>query len=124
MPTKAMLHTSEIYEAATSSANIGICCETTVDWEKIQGFRASVVEKLTSGVKALIKLNKVKLVSGEAVFTAPKTVKVNGDTYTAEKVIIAAGSHPIIPGIPGLKESKALLDSPRVLSLITFPKAS
>ena len=123
MPTKAMLHTSEIYEAATSSANIGICCETTVDWEKIQGFRASVVEKLTSGVKALIKLNKVKLVSGEAVFTAPKTVKVNGDTYTAEKVIIAAGSHPIIPGIPGLKESKALLDSTACLELDHIPES-
>ena len=123
MPTKAMLHTSEIYEAATSSADIGICCETTVDWEKVQGFRASIVEKLTSGVKALIKLNKIKLVIGEAVFTAPKTVKVNGDTYTAENVIIAAGSHPIIPGIPGLKESKALIDSTACLELDHIPES-
>ena len=123
MPTKAMLHTSEIYEAATSSADIGICCETTVDWEKVQGFRASIVEKLTGGVKALIKLNKIKLVIGEAVFTAPKTVKVNGDTYTAEKVIIAAGSRPIIPGIPGLKESKALIDSTACLELDHIPES-
>ena len=68
MPTKAMLH-----------------------WEKVQGFRASVVEKLTSGVKALCKANKVRLVMGEAVFTGPKTVQVGADSYSADKVIIAAG---------------------------------
>ena len=101
MPTKAMLHTSEIYEAATGSAAIGIVGkEVEVDWEKVQAFRASVVEKLTSGVKALCKANKVKLVAGEAVFTGPKTVTVGADSYSADKIILAAGSYPIIPGIP------------------------
>ena len=124
MPTKAMLHTSEIYESAVSSAELGISCEgVKVDWEKVQGFRASVVEKLTSGVKGLIKLNKIKLVSGEAVFTGPKTVKVGSDSYTADKIIIAAGSYPIIPGIPGLKESKAMLDSTACLSLDHIPES-
>ena len=67
MPTKAMLHTSEIYESATNSADIGIIGEDVrVDWEKVQGFRAATVDKLTSGVKALCKANKVKVVMGEA----------------------------------------------------------
>ena len=124
MPTKAMLHTSEIYEAATHSANIGIIGkDVEVDWEKVQGFRASVVEKLTSGVKALLRLNKVTSVSGEAVFVGPKTVKVGDKEYTAEKVIICAGSYPIIPGIPGLKESKAVIDSTACLSLPAIPES-
>ena len=124
MPTKAMLHSSEIYEAATSSANIGIIgADVRVDWEKVQGFRASVVEKLTSGVKALLRLNKVTSVSGEAVFTGPKTVKVGGKELTAEKVIICSGSYPIIPGIPGLKESKAVIDSTACLSLDHIPES-
>ena len=124
MPTKAMLHTSEIYEAATHSADIGIIgADVQVDWEKVQGFRASVVEKLTSGVRALCKANKVKVVMGEAKFTGPKTVSVGGDSYTAEKVIIAAGSHPIIPGIPGVKESKAVLDSTACLELDHIPES-
>ena len=124
MPTKAMLHSSEIYEAATSSENIGISCDNVkVDWEKVQGFRASVVEKLTSGVKALLRLNKVTSVSGEAVFVGPKTVKVGDKEYTAEKVIICAGSYPIIPGIPGLKESKAVIDSTACLSLPAIPES-
>ena len=124
MPTKAMLHSSEIYEAATNSANIGIIgADVRVDWEKVQGFRASVVEKLTSGVKALLRLNKVTSVSGEAVFTGPKTVKVGGKELSAEKVIICSGSYPIIPGIPGLKESKAVIDSTACLSLDHIPES-
>ena len=124
MPTKAMLHTSEIYEEATHSAEIGIIgADVRIDWEKVQGFRASVVEKLTSGVKALCKANKVKLVMGEAKFTGPKTVSVGSDSYTADKVILAAGSHPIIPGIPGLKESSAVLDSTACLELDHIPQS-
>ena len=124
MPTKAMLHTSEIYEAATGSAAIGIVGkEVEVDWEKVQAFRASVVEKLTSGVKALCKANKVKLVAGEAVFTGPKTVAVGSESYSADKIILAAGSYPIIPGIPGVKESKAVIDSTACLELDHIPES-
>ncbi len=124
MPTKAMLHTSEIYEQATNSANIGIIgADVQVDWEKVQGFRASVVERLTSGVKALLRLNKVTVVNGEAVFTGPKTVKAGNQELTADKVIICAGSYPIIPGIPGLKESKATIDSTACLSLDHIPES-
>ena len=107
-----------------TKADIGIIgADVQVDWEKVQGFRASVVEKLTSGVRALCKANKVKVVMGEAKFTGPKTVSVGGDSYTAEKVIIAAGSHPIIPGIPGVKESKAVLDSTACLELDHIPES-
>ena len=124
MPTKAMLHASEVYAAATQSADIGILgVDVRVDWEKVQGFRAATVEKLTSGVRALCKANKVKVVAGEAVFTGPKTVKVGADEYTADKIIIAAGSYPIIPGIPGLKDSKALLDSTGCLELDHIPES-
>ena len=124
MPTKAMLHISEIYDAAIHSAEIGIIgADVQVDWEKVQAFRASVVEKLTSGVKALCKANKVKLVFGQAKFTGSKTVSVGADSYTADKVILAAGSHPIIPGIPGVKESKAVIDSTACLELDHIPES-
>ncbi len=122
MPTKAMLHTSEIYEAATHSADIGIVGrDVEVDWEKVQAFRASVVEKLTSGVKMLCKTNKVKVVEGEAKFTGPKTVSVGSDSYSADKVIIAAGSYPIIPPVPGVKEYA--IDSTAALSLDHIPES-
>lgn len=125
MPTKAMLHTSEIYHDAVSSADIGICCgDVKVDWEKVQGFRAGTVEKLTSGVKALCKMNKVKVIEGQAVFEGPKTVKVGNESITADKIIIATGSYPIIPGsIQGLKGSAAVIDSTACLSLDHIPES-
>ena len=124
MPTKAMLHCSEVYETATCSEDIGIKAEkVTVDWSKVQGFRASIVEQLTSGVRALCKLNKIKVVEGKAVFTGPKTVSVDGTEYSADKVIIASGSYPIIPGIPGVKDSKACIDSTACLTLDHIPES-
>lgn len=124
MPTKAMLHTSEIYETATHSAGIGIVGkDVEVDWPKVQAFRAGIVEKLTGGVRALMKMSKVTVVEGEASFIGPKTVKVGDKELTADKVIIAAGSYPIIPGIPGLKESKACMDSTECLTLDHIPES-
>lgn len=124
MPTKAMLHTSEIYENATQSAGLGIVGkDVEVDWPKVQAFRAGIVDKLTSGVRALLKMNKVTVVAGEAVFTGPKTVTAGGKTLTADKVIIATGSYPIIPGIPGLKASHAMLDSTACLTLDHVPES-
>lgn len=63
MPTKALLHSAEIYELATGSESAGIIGnDVSVDWTKVQANRAGVVSKLTNGVKALVKANKIKLV--------------------------------------------------------------
>lgn len=124
MPTKAMLHTSEIYEAATGSADLGIVAESVrVNWNKVQDFRLSIIEKLTSGVRALMKANRITLVEGEAHFTGARSVEVAGKEYSADKVIIAAGSRPIMPPIPGLKESAACLDSTACLELDHVPES-
>ena len=124
MPTKAMLHSSEIYELATCSAGIGIVGESVrVDWEKVQGFRTATIEKLTSGVRALMKANKISLVEGEARFTGTKSIEVAGKEYSADKIIIAAGSSPVIPPIPGLKESSACMDSTACLALDHIPES-
>ena len=89
----------------------------------MQAFRASVVEKLTGGVKALVKMNKITLVEGEARFTGPKTVNVGGKELTADKIIIAAGSYPIIPPVSGMKDAKSVIDSTACLSLDHIPES-
>ena len=50
-------------------------------------------------------------------------MKVGNEVLSAEKIIICAGSYPIIPGIPGLKESKATIDSTACLSLDHIPES-
>ena len=124
MPTKAMLHAADTYDEAVHSDGIGIIGrDVEIDWTKVQAYRASTVEKLTSGVRALMKANKIKVIEGEARFTGSKTVAVGGETVTADKVIIAAGSYPIIPPIPGVAASKACIDSTQCLSLDHIPES-
>ena len=124
MPTKALLHSAEVYELATKSEEAGIIVkDIVVNWANVQNNRANVTKKLTSGVAALMKANKVKVINGEAVFTGPKTVKVGADSITADKIIIAAGSYPIIPGIPGVKGSKACIDSTGALTMDHIPES-
>ena len=124
MPTKAMLHAADTYDEAVHSDGIGIIGrDVEIDWAKVQAYRAATVEKLTSGVRALMKANKIKVIEGEARFTGSKTVAAGGETVTADKVIIAAGSYPIIPPIPGVAASKACIDSTQCLSLDHIPES-
>ncbi len=124
MPTKALLHSSEVYELATNSADIGIIGrDVAVDWPRVQATRQSVSDKLTGGVRALMRANKVTVVEGEAKFTGPKTVEVGGNTLNPDKIIIAVGSKPVMPPIPGLKECPACIDSTACLKLDHIPES-
>lgn len=124
MPTKALLHSSEVYELATNSTDIGIIGrDVAVDWPRVQATRQSVSDKLTGGVRALMRANKVTVVEGEAKFTGPKTVKVGDKTLNPDKIIIAVGSKPVMPPIPGLKECPACIDSTACLKLDHIPES-
>lgn len=124
MPTKALLHSSEVYELATNSADIGIIGrDVAVDWPRVQATRQSVSDKLTGGVRALMRANKVTVEEGEAKFTGPKTVKVGDKTLNPDKIIIAVGSKPVMPPIPGLKECPACIDSTACLKLDHIPES-
>ena len=124
MPTKALLHSSEVYELATNSADIGIIGrDVAVDWPRVQATRQSVSDKLTGGVRALMRANKVTVVEGEAKFTGPKMVKVGDKTLNPDKIIIAVGSKPVMPPIPGLKECPACIDSTACLKLDHIPES-
>ena len=124
MPTKALLHSSEVYELATNSVDIGIIGrDVAVDWPRVQATRQSVSDKLTGGVRALMRANKVTVVEGEAKFTGPKTVKVGDKALDPDKIIIAVGSKPVMPPIPGLKECPACIDSTACLKLDHIPES-
>lgn len=124
MPTKALMHSAEIYDSARNSEEAGIIGSTvSFDWDRVQLYRAGISEKLTGGIKALLKSNKINLVEGDAKFVGKKTVQVAGKEYTADRIIIATGSQPVIPGIPGLKESKACIDSTACLELDHVPQS-
>ncbi|MGV2927941.1 dihydrolipoyl dehydrogenase [Macrococcus capreoli] len=126
IPSKALLSASHKYETAKHSEDFGIKAENvTVDFSKVQEFKGGVVQKLTGGVGALLKGNKVEIVEGEAYFVDQNNLKVmtekSSQTYTFKHAIIATGSRPI--EIPNFKFNKRVIDSTGALSLTEVPKS-
>ncbi|MCK7605768.1 dihydrolipoyl dehydrogenase [Geobacillus stearothermophilus] len=126
IPSKALISASHRYEQAKHSEEMGIKAENvTIDFAKVQEWKASVVKKLTGGVEGLLKGNKIEIVKGEAYFVDANTVRVvNGDsaqTYTFKNAIIATGSRPI--ELPNFKFSNRILDSTGALNLGEVPKS-
>ena len=105
IPSKAFLHSAKVFDYAKHSTDYGIKVEgASVDHKAVVKRKDKVVKTLVSGVKALMKANKVTVVEGEGVLTSRNTVKVGNDTYEGQRIMICTGSVPVIPPIPGVKE--------------------
>ena len=129
IPTKAILHSAELYEAIQKGARIGISAEgVSVDWPQVIAHKDAVSAQLSTGVSGLMKRNKIRVIEGEARFTAPKALKItkkddSAEHLSADKIIIASGSAPALPPIPGVRENPNCIDSTGALSLPAVPKS-
>jgi dihydrolipoamide dehydrogenase len=124
IPSKAIISAGHRYENAKHSEQFGVTAENvTLDFSKVQQFKAGVVKKLTGGVEALLKGNKVEIVRGEAYFVDSNSLRVmtetTSQTYNFKNAIIATGSRPI--EIPTFKYSKRVLDSTGALNMSELP---
>src|SRR5690625_195210 len=125
IPSKALIEAGHMAVNAQGNADLGITSENvSVDFSKVQEWKGSVVNKLTSGVEGLLKGNKVDIVNGEVYFVDKNTAKImddkNSQTYTFKNCIIATGSSPI--EIPSFKFTDRVLDSTGALNLKEIPK--
>ena len=125
IPSKALISAGHRYETAKHSDDMGIIAENvTVDFSKVQAWKAGVVKKLTGGVEGLLKGNKVEIIRGEAYFVDANTLRVmtedSAQTYTFKNAILATGSTPI--EVPGFKFSKRVINSTGALALTEIPK--
>jgi len=107
IPSKALLHSSELYKKAkTEFKNIGINInEPSLDLAKMMSHKSKGVEGLTKGIEFLFKKNKVTYIKGFGAFKDKNTVSVtdqsnNQKDYKFKNAIIATGSVPIsLPNI-------------------------
>ena len=106
IPTKALLHTAEVYTQAKEGAFLGVNAgDISVDFAAAHRRKAEVTEKLRAGIEGLFKQKKVDLLCGTGTIVAPGQVSVDGTTYTADHILIATGSVPARPPIPGLEHA-------------------
>jgi dihydrolipoamide dehydrogenase len=121
IPSKALLHTAAVMDAARALGDHGIAYgEPKVDLEKLRGFKAKVVGKLTTGLAGMAKARKVTVVQGAGQFTDPHTMDVGGKKITFKSAIIAAGSQA--SKLPFLPEDPRIVDSTGALELRSQPK--
>lgn len=125
IPSKAMIQVSHDYLTAQNSADEGVSvANVDLDFDKVQAFRQSVVDRMSNGVAYLFKKNKIDVIHGTAFMKSDHSLRVINDdsaqTYTFKNLIIATGSHPI--EIPGFKFDKRVIDSTGLLSLPALPQ--
>jgi dihydrolipoamide dehydrogenase len=124
IPSKALLHASELYEEAHSGAlaKFGVNFKgVSLDLSTMHAEKAKAVGELTGGIEFLFKKNKVDWLKGHAAFTSANSVEVAGKAYTADKIMIATGS--TVTPLPGVEvDQKAIVDSTGALALPKVPK--
>jgi dihydrolipoamide dehydrogenase len=123
IPTKTWVQTAQAIKAIEESyGNLGIRInEASLDFARANAWKASTVERLTGGVATLFKANGVEWVKGSGRFTDPHTIAVEGgEEVSFASAIVATGSHPIVPPIPGI-DSAHCVDSTGLLALSEVP---
>jgi dihydrolipoamide dehydrogenase len=124
IPSKALLHASELFEEAHSGAlaKFGISTgPVSIDVAAMQAEKAKAVGELTGGIEFLFKKNNVTWIKGRAAFTSPTSIDVGGTAYTATNFMIATGSS--VTPLPGVEiDQKVVIDSTGALELDRVPE--
>ncbi len=128
IPSKAMLHASELYELANKDfAKMGIEGKVTVNLPVMLQQKADSVLALTKGIEFLLKKNKVDYVKGWGRIAGPGKVAVKAEDGTetvleAANIVIATGSEPTpLPGVD--VDQKRIVDSTGALVIPEIPKS-
>jgi dihydrolipoamide dehydrogenase len=131
IPSKAVIHAAKTYDKMGHAGDmgIGIPGKPTLDMKQLQTWKGGVVNKLTSGVRTLLKGNGVDIIDGTARLERPGpdghriTVQTKSGprTIVAKNVVIATGSRPM--EIPGFKvDQNRIIDSTGALALDAVPQ--
>jgi len=124
IPTKAWVQTAfALKEADEHFAKFGVNVgEAKLDFGASNAWKAGVVNQMTSGVASLFKANGVEWVKGTGRFKDANTIAVEGgEDVTFKQAVVATGSFPLRPPIPGL-DSPRCVDSTGLLAQEQVPK--
>jgi len=106
IPSKMLIHAADVAETIHTAASFGITARIErLDWDRLTGRVWQRIDPLAAAGEQWRQTQpNTTVFKGEARFIGDKTLEVNGQRLTAPRVILAAGSRPAIPAIPGLEE--------------------
>lgn len=128
IPTKALLHAAEFLNGIGTAADYGIQLSLDrLDWQAVLAKKDQIVGTLVRGISTLLSRNGVHVIHGTARFTGIGHVCVisqggEEEFLEPDRIILASGSLPVFPPIPGLKESPFTIDSAAALSMADCPE--
>jgi dihydrolipoamide dehydrogenase len=115
IPSKAMLHIAEVMHNMESLDDMGIHLPQppTFDMRKAVVYKDKVVKRMTNGVGVILKGNNVDIFDGLGTVDASRSVTVtkndgSREQFTADKIILATGSVPLMPPFPGIDGSNVI----------------
>ena len=125
-PTKTLLHTASVFYHASHASGLGLrISQAKVDWEAVQAHVRQVQETIRGGTleqaSAGIAAQGIDLFMGEAMFTSPHEIRVNGVTLRSKRFVIATGTIAMIPEIDGLSKA-GYITNVEAVSLPELPK--
>ena len=125
-PTKTLLHTASVFYHASHASGLGLrISQAKVDWEVVQAHVRQVQETIRGGTleqaSAGIAAQGIDLFMGEAMFTSPHEIRVNGVTLRSKRFVIATGTVAMIPEIDGLSKA-GYITNVEAVSLPELPK--
>ncbi|HKF43351.1 MAG TPA: dihydrolipoyl dehydrogenase [Thermoanaerobaculia bacterium] len=128
IPTKALLHTADLLEAARHGAEVGVATrEVRLELAAAMKHKEKVVRQSSNGVAFLMKKNKVDVVNGFGRIASPGRISVAGSdgaetAYSARNILVATGSAP--RSLPGMEiDHKTILSSDSILEVTEIPKS-
>lgn len=130
IPSKSLLYCAKAYDYAMNGEHYGVTAkDVSIDQKYVVERKNKVVKTLVSGVGMKMKGAKVKVIDAEANILGKDSegfkVEVSGEIYAAKNMLVCAGSAPVVPPIPGLREGLEagfVMTNREVLDLTEIPK--
>jgi len=125
-PTKALLHAAQRLHQARNAAPYGLDISTPAfDWDKVLARVEGLISDIRGGSHEDAVANQqrrgIDVYLEEAVFTGPRQVRAGGATLEAPRVLLATGTRPAVPDLPGLREAGFITNEQACL-LRPFPE--
>ncbi len=124
VPKKVMYNAGTVSEVLQEAHNFGFKVETPkFNWLALKTKRDKYIKRLNIIYKNMLESSNITLVSGQAVFSGPNTVNVDGKPYTADNILIAVGGRPSLPSSTDLPGVEHCISSDAFFALETQPRA-
>jgi mycothione reductase len=123
IPSKMFVYTADVAQTVRDAGRFGIRAEWAgVDWPMIRARVFGRIDPLPDRAVAYRRANGVDVFAGQARFLGPKILRVGDDELRADRFVLATGSRPRVPAVPGLSEVP-YRTSDDIMRLTALPKS-